>query len=913
MNAADADRLEAAIDGAMAEGNLALAQTLSARYLAEAGAPKSQTDPARAPWFRAAYLASQVSLAAGFIQHGLIHLTPVLAVVDQLPGDLPTRVHLFAAEAYARLHRLEEARVHLAAVSQTHLRGDPLLHLHAVRTRLALGEVGSLGDDVAVCARSLQARGELANSALLRCEEGQAWERAGNLDRAEACWRAAAREANHAGDPPVLAAILVQLGRLDHLRGRLPEALTRYDAALPLAAAGTQRLEIDLRRVLVLMDANQAQLALATASQILEPINLTDLPEEIRPLAQMVAALVRGEPFLQDSEHQAFLALAQGERTEARRLYQQALEGDPTPERRARRSLALGLLALDQEDRNEANAWLRRAEELARQGDYPEIRTRALEGLGRVAAELSCDETSAYALFEKAAIVGEGQASLFTHASDAAAYRARQGGALRQLLRSACRRGDLASAFRFQELERGRLLLDLWRKAPSAGEIHAILDSRELQTLNAEIESHERDVREQGAGDPSRRTTSTRLAELAARRDHLLTAALRERTRVGGAALPPLPDVSELQSQLDGGTVYVSPVALEDALFLLLLGRDRAQVVPISCAIQSLARQVDTLRGCLHGQIARYRSGLSMGRAERRDLDECLADLGQSPLGAALATALRGQKRLLWSADGLLHGLPVSALRFGTRYLVETHEIAMTFSGSLSVYHARTRRRARGWWRPAVIVAEDSTVLPGAAREGDGVADAFFWSRTLRGAAGTRAALRQEFARARIVHLACHARFDEEQPLAAHLVLPSGEILLALECLDESLRDLPLVTLSGCRSGEVGSVLGGEVFGIVTGLLGGGVRAVLASLWPVADREATGLMWEFYRARMGADLAAALAHAQRSSLRRPESSPLFWAAFTLFGDPGPHSPPGWIGQLLTRWRQARHARKWKWE
>src|SRR5207237_285470 len=79
---------------------------------------------------------------------------------------------------------------------------------------------------------------------------------------------------------------------------------------------------------------------------------------------------------------------------------------------------------------------------------------------------------------------------------------------------------------------------------------------------------------------------------------------------------------------------------------------------------------------------------------------------------------------------------------------------------------------------------------------------------------------------------------DAERPLAAYLCLPSGEAVHALEWLDEPVRGLRLVTLSACWAAQVAPVAGGEVFGLVSGLLGGGARAVVAGLWPVADEEA---------------------------------------------------------------------------
>jgi CHAT domain-containing protein len=169
-----------------------------------------------------------------------------------------------------------------------------------------------------------------------------------------------------------------------------------------------------------------------------------------------------------------------------------------------------------------------------------------------------------------------------------------------------------------------------------------------------------------------------------------------------------------------------------------------------------------------------------------------------------------------------------------------------------------------------------------------------------------RRTLRRWLARARVVHFACHADFDGRRPLAACLHLPSGEAITALEWLGEPVAGLPLVTLSACRSAEVSPLLGKEVFGLVTGLLGGGVRAVLAGLWPVGDREVPPLMWRFYRHRLVEELPTALALAQRETLADPDSSPLFWAAFALFGEATALPAPGPWWRWLARHRQRRH-------
>ena len=54
-----------------------------------------------------------------------------------------------------------------------------------LRIRLCLGEVNALTEDLAACSRDLTARGDLANLALLECEQGRAWVILGDLVDAE--------------------------------------------------------------------------------------------------------------------------------------------------------------------------------------------------------------------------------------------------------------------------------------------------------------------------------------------------------------------------------------------------------------------------------------------------------------------------------------------------------------------------------------------------------------------------------------------------------------------------------------------------------------------------------------------------------------------------------------------------------
>jgi tetratricopeptide (TPR) repeat protein len=922
MNATEARQFETTIDAALTAGDLPRAEALAGDYCRAAEPGPAAAPPERTPHFRAAYLAAQVALAAGRLGRAVDHLAPFMDDVPRLPAELAARVRLLLAEAHARLDHGPEARSLLDEVPTALLEREPLLQLRALRIRLWLGEVDHLTEALDHCCRSLEARGDTANLALLLCEEGRGWDRAGKLARAEQCWLRAEHlgraPSPRPGRDPVRADVMLQLARLDHLRGHLPRALERYEKGLGWALPGAQTIEMELRRLLVRLDLNQWDQVRTAADRLLSGLPLEQLPEEVRPLAAMVRGLLDGTPPAEASDEvRAYHAAARGDGAAARALYHQALATNPSPERRARLALALGLLALTHADRAEALSWLRQSEALSRSLELPEVLIRTLQVCGQLAAEEPGNDDLARRLFEEAVLLSEVQAGLFTRPLDALSYREGRGGVLRYLLRSACRRGDAGSVFHYQELERGRLLLDLLQTAPGSAVRVPLFHRPEVAEAGRLLAACEEALLNLSPGPDDaerRRELLRRREELRLRRDQLFEDYLRDRGRRPDAVLPTLPDLAALRRALPPAVLYAAPVLADEELYLLAVTRDGPpQVLRAAGSGKAVCAALEALRGCLGSQLERYRRGFPLGRPERTELDQRLEALGHGLLGALLAQALAGRqprpRRLLWVPDGPLHGLPVQALRRDGRYLVEDCEVVWAFSGAMCVHQAFTRRQTRGAIRPAVVVTETSAVLPEAAREGQGVAASFLWSRVLHGAAGTRQALRRLLARARAVHFACHAHFDGEHPLAAAVALPSQESLHALEWLEEPVKGLPLVTLSACRSAEVAPFMGGEMFGLVTGLLGGGVRAVLASLWPVADREALGLMWRFYRERLTSDLGTALARAQRAALTAGDGSPLFWAAFALFGDAAALPAPGPLWRWLARWRRERHGQR----
>ncbi len=132
------------------------------------------------------------------------------------------------------------------------------------------------------------------------------------------------------------------------------------------------------------------------------------------------------------------------------------------------------------------------------------------------------------------------------------------------------------------------------------------------------------------------------------------------------------------------------------------------------------------------------------------------------------------------------------------------------------------------------------------------------------------------------------------RPEEAFAALESGRARAMLALLAE--RDL--VVLSACRSAVGQEVAGEGMVGLTRAFQYPGARAVLASLWGVADVSTAELMMRFYAHRQtGESTDQALRAAQLELVRttlaakagdgvveHDVSHPFHWAAFQLYGD-----------------------------
>jgi CHAT domain-containing protein len=306
---------------------------------------------------------------------------------------------------------------------------------------------------------------------------------------------------------------------------------------------------------------------------------------------------------------------------------------------------------------------------------------------------------------------------------------------------------------------------------------------------------------------------------------------------------------------------------------------------------------VDTLR--LARTIDEVRRQLEAGRREA-DVQPGLARLYDwlvRPVAARLGSP---GAPVVVIADGAIASLPFAALYDGVRrrYLVEDHPVRF----AVSLREARRRARRAGAADPAVFVANPAfdparhpgfERLPQAELEVATIAPGYPGGRVLAPEQADGAALRGALGRARILHYAGHAVFDDERPERSYLLLArtpgqaGASILQAEEIAQMDLRHVSLVVLSACHTVRTGEGRAAGFSGLAGAFLAAGVGGAVGSLWEVDDARTQPLMVAFHQAyRVSSNGPEALRAAQLGLLRSRDPSlrsPTAWAAFRYMG------------------------------
>jgi CHAT domain-containing protein/tetratricopeptide (TPR) repeat protein len=388
--------------------------------------------------------------------------------------------------------------------------------------------------------------------------------------------------------------------------------------------------------------------------------------------------------------------------------------------------------------------------------------------------------------------------------------------------------------------------------------------------------------------------------------------------------------INELQADLR----EVGPDVVLVSTFVL---PDRYRVI-LTTGQTQVDHKTEIKEGDLNRKLTCFLMALKNPRVDPRPLGKELYDILVKPLEKDLE---KGKfKTILWSLDGALRYIPVAALWDGEHYLAERYQNAIITLGR----NSRLFREVNRDWRalgagvsakwpnfdelPAVktelrsivrderLATETEGVLPGR-RLLDGEFLASRLKDLLPSLEGGR--------RFNLIHLASHFKLRQTRDTSFLLLGDGTELSLTEFDKDPRLKltGVELLTLSACETG-VGIDKGdGSEFESL-GMLAekNGAKAVMATLWQVADCSTGEFMREFYRLyqqaqQQGMTKAAALQQAQQAMLigaiqspaecqartvgvgtkpdvcamppftpnpAKPFAHPYYWAPFVLFGN-----------------------------
>jgi CHAT domain-containing protein len=354
------------------------------------------------------------------------------------------------------------------------------------------------------------------------------------------------------------------------------------------------------------------------------------------------------------------------------------------------------------------------------------------------------------------------------------------------------------------------------------------------------------------------------------------------------------------------------------------VGEDKYRAILVTPDVQK-AYEYPIKGGDLNRLILDFRQVLQNPMLDPRPLGRELYKV----LVANISDDLRRAKArtLMWSLDGTLRYLPLAALYDGNSYLIERYALSVFTPAS----NARLKDRPDTEWKAAGFgvtkayagapaLQAVASELYGIIKQKEGK-DGILTGEIKLDDQFTESSMRQTLLKHYpVVHIASHFLFYPGNETNSFLLLGDGTHLSVAEfrSFPNLFGGVQLLTLSACNTGA-GDVNGDgkevESLGVLAQRKG--AKAVVATLWPVADVSTSILMQEFYRIRetsrttklealREAQLALlrgkvtsvsvskdrGLSHAKEGvqgsqvafDAKTPFAHPYYWAAFFLMGN-----------------------------
>jgi CHAT domain-containing protein len=293
-------------------------------------------------------------------------------------------------------------------------------------------------------------------------------------------------------------------------------------------------------------------------------------------------------------------------------------------------------------------------------------------------------------------------------------------------------------------------------------------------------------------------------------------------------------------------------------------------------------------RADLNRKIFEFRLALEDPRADPKLKAQELYAILVRPLEDDLKSAKA--ETLLWSLDGALRYVPLGALHDGHAYLTERYRMSILTPATLTGMTDKPGSEHRPIIFGVTQGHEGFTALPGVAEEAKRI-QAISGGKILLDTAFTASSLQAELRSSHypVVHIASHFVFRPGRADQSFLLLGDGAHLSMAEMMEwpRLFSGVDLLVLSGSDTSLDGISDGREVEGFSNIAIRQGARAVLGSLWSVADESTTAFMGAFYsKLASGSTKADALRGAQLELMSDPRyAHPYYWASYVLTGNP----------------------------
>ncbi len=305
--------------------------------------------------------------------------------------------------------------------------------------------------------------------------------------------------------------------------------------------------------------------------------------------------------------------------------------------------------------------------------------------------------------------------------------------------------------------------------------------------------------------------------------------------------------------ELGEGTVALYTVADKQGYSVILTTPDYRRAYSSSITATVLAEKIST-----------YRSLLTNPNLDPRPLGKELLDI-ILPADARKELAQANATTLMWHLDGPLRYLPLAALYDGSHYLVELYRISLFTSAS----YPNIKDQPKATWKGLGLgVSESRTVVDKSFTALSSVPselNAVIRQDNNKGVIPGQQYLNNDFTWETmqqslkkkgtypLVHIASHFSLEPGNDTQSFLLPGKGDpITLALISQQNNLfGGVDLVTLSACETAYSGgkNADGKEVDGLSVLAQRQGAKAVIATLWPVADASTALLMQQFYKLR----------------------------------------------------------------